>query len=382
MKTRNLFVLFVLFISLQINGSEILIEWARPLKKNLVGSNSREQGGITSLGDDILVVTRSGKMHLFSQKGKLKKTVVFDGDFYFAPAVTDQSEIFVPVSNTLFCLDHNFNIKWSVSGRAPIASEPFVHEGYVFAQFHDNSIYLIERNTGEIKTTYTYYTDDEISFIRLAKPFIMEDKFVFSFSNGMVFHFALRKNTSSGTEELVPWFRIRTSKQQRSLDKRNFYDLLSLIPVGENQLLFSGGEYGGIISEGKSNELKKMRNVQLVVEDNGSITGYGEGGIYLYGDQGIYLLDEEEDSVKNPFFSSNYITNNIKAGDYRIITTTGAGSMAAYNEGFIYLLSGDYSKTLYSIMLPNGVSAKGLFHKGSVYILSDMGVLYKLNISK
>ena len=381
MLTKKIFILFLFIFSLQLYSAPLLIEWARPLKKNLVGENRREQGGISSFGKDILVVTRNGSMHLFSTKGELKRSVKFDGEFYFTPETTEKGEIFVPVSNTLFCLDENFNVKWSISGKAPISSEPFIDDDKVFVQFHDNSIYLVDRSTGEIRTTYTYYTNDEISFIRLAKPFYMEDKIVFSFSNGMVFYFALRKN-SAGTEELVPWFRIRTSKQQRSLDKRNFYDLLSVIPLNETVLLYSGGEYGGIISEGKSTELKKMRNVRLIKEEDGSLSGYGEGGIFLYGPEGSFLLDESGESVATPFVSENYVTNNIKVGNSRVVTTVGAGSMISYNEGFIYLLSEDYSKVLYSVMVPNGVSAKGLLHQGSVYILSDMGVLYKLNISK
>jgi hypothetical protein len=381
MFTKKIFILFLLIFSVQLHSAPLLIEWARPLKKNLIGENRREQGGIASFGENILVVTRNGRMLLVSTKGEIKKSVKFDGEFYFTPETTEKGEIFVPVSNTLFCLDKDFNIKWSISGRAPISSEPFIDGDKVFVQFHDNSIYLVNRSSGEIRTTYTYYTNDEISFIRLAKPFYMEDKIVFSFSNGMVFHFALRKN-SAGTEELVPWFRIRTSKQQRSLDKRNFYDLLSIIPINDSTLLYSGGEYGGIISEGRSEELKKMRNVKLVQEKDGSLSGYGEGGIFLYGKDGEFLLDESGEAVVTPFVSENYITNNIMVGNSRVITTVGAGSMISYNEGFIHLLSEDYSKVLYSVMVPNGISAKGLLHKGSVYILSDMGVLYKLNISK
>ncbi len=271
-------------------------------------------------------------------------------------------------------LDKDFNEVWSISGNAPIASPPLVHEDHVFVQFHDNSIYLLDRKTGAVKTAYTYYAaGEEISFIRLAQPFYVEDKIVFGFSNGMVFYFHHRKNPSTGTEELIPWFQIRTSGPQRSFDKKNFYDLLSIVPV-KDTIVFSGGEYGGIILDGKKNRLENMRNLQLVKEEDNSITGYGEGGIFLFDETGNFL--------SRPFESTNYVTNNINADGYRVVTTTGAGSMIAFNEGFIYLLSNDYSEILYSIMVPNGISAKGIYHQGSIYLLSDMGVLYKLNISK
>ncbi len=83
MMSKAILILTFIIFSFTLDSAELLIEWARPLKKNLVGVNKRELGGISSFGNNILVTTRCGKMHLFSHRGELKKTAVFNGDFYF-----------------------------------------------------------------------------------------------------------------------------------------------------------------------------------------------------------------------------------------------------------------------------------------------------------
>ncbi|HQI05823.1 MAG TPA: hypothetical protein PL195_11250, partial [bacterium] len=129
MQNRSASALFfvVLFLfSSALEAQELMIEWAVPLKKNLVQLNRREQGGVTIFGKDILVSTRSGDLHLFSDKGSIKKTVTFDGEFFLAPIVVDDGNVMVSVSNSVFMLNSSLELVWSVSGKAPVASNPFV----------------------------------------------------------------------------------------------------------------------------------------------------------------------------------------------------------------------------------------------------------------
>ena len=59
----------------------LAIEWAIPLKKNQVQVNRREEAGVTLFGDDLLVATRAGELHLFGKNGGLKMTAVFEGEW-------------------------------------------------------------------------------------------------------------------------------------------------------------------------------------------------------------------------------------------------------------------------------------------------------------
>ncbi|HSW61211.1 MAG TPA: PQQ-binding-like beta-propeller repeat protein [bacterium] len=366
-----LFFIALFLFSSVLEAQELLIEWAVPLKKNLVQLNRREQGGVTIFGKDILVSTRSGDLHLFSDKGTIKKTVSFDGEFFLAPVVADDGNVIVCVSNSIFMLNSSLEFVWSVSGKAPVASTPFVTEEYLMVQFHDNSIYLLDRKTGAIKTAYTSYSDEEVSYMRLPEPLMVDDKYVFGFSSGTIVFFIIRK--TGANEEIVPYFRFKTSKTTRSFEKKDFFDLLSIIPF-KDSVMFSGGEYGGYILEGKIANLENMKNLKLLQEKSGGYTGFGEGGINSFDENGVF--------VSKVFNSLNYISNLMPVGDYAFASTTGEGSIIAYSEGYIYLMSKDYSKVLYSIMIPNGVSSKAAVNDKAVYIISDMGVVYKLKVVK
>lgn len=363
--------LLVFFAGTTISGQELFLEWAVPLKKNLVQLNRREQGGVTAYGKDILVSTRDGNLHLFSEKGKNIKTIQFDGEFYFSPEISANGNVLVCVSNSIFMLDNSLNMIWNVSGKAAVASKPLVTEDSVFVQFHDNSIYVLNKETGAIKTAYTYYSDEEVSFLRLSRPFISEDKIVFGFSSGMIIYFMHRK--SGSVEELVPYFKFKTSSSSKLFDKKEFYDLLTIIPY-KDTILFSGGEYGGSIIDGKVTHLENMKNLHLISEESGGFTGYGEGGIFSFNENGVF----NSKLLK----SANYVSNLVKSDAYAIATTTGEGSILGYSEGYIYLMSSDYSKILHSVMIPNGISSEVAKINNSLYLISDMGVLYKFKVVK
>lgn len=351
-------------------ASELVLEWAQPVKKGLTQLNKREQGGITVFGKDILVATRSGQLHHFSSKGELKKTLIFDGEFFFTPTVLDNGHVLIAVSNSVFMLDASLNLVWSSSGKTPVASKPLVNDNNIFVQFQDNAIYVLNRTDGKIRTSYTYYSEEEVSFLRLSGPFISGDKYVFGFSSGMIVFFMLKDQAAS---EIIPYYKFKTSNRARLLEKKEFFDVLSIISV-KDTILFSGGEYGGIIVEGKVQQLENMRNVQLVKEIDETVTGFGEGGVFKFDSEGKFL--------SKPFTSSNYVSNYLQTGGYAVLSTTGEGSIIGYEEGFIYLFSQDLKKQHHSVMIPNGISSVMAGSDNSVFILSDMGVVYKFNIVK
>ena len=368
---KTVFIIFLIFLFTPLAGEKLVLEWAVPLKKNILTQlNRREQGGITVFGKDLLVTTSTGQMHLFSTKGTIKKTVTFDGEFVHNPQVLDDGNLLVTVSNSIFLLNPELEKIWATSGKAPVASKPLVKDDNIYAQFLDNSVYLLDRASGEIKTAYTYYTDEDISLLRLSAPFFSKDKIVVGFANGMIIYFMHRK---SSTEELVPYYKFKTARSMRLLEKKEFFDIVSIIPY-KDTIVFSNGENGGIIVEGKINKIEKMRNLNLIREKNSTITGYGETGILKFSEDGKF--------IEQPFKSNGFVTNCLDMGDTKFVTTTGAGSLINYNEGSIYLLSEDYKEILFSIMIPNGISASAASVGNSVFIISDMGVVYRFNVIK
>ena len=360
----------------------LAMEWSVPLKKNQVQVNRREEAGVTLFGENLLVATRAGGLHLFGKNGGLKVTAVFEGEFTVAPVAVDETHALVPMSNSVFMMElvtgkkgkkveYGWKVLWSVSGKANVAAQPFIYKDkFVLIQFHDSVIYVVDRETGELKTMYSdYENSEEMSVIRLSQPVVADGKVVFGFSDGTITFFMLR---DEGKTDLIPYYKFKTANVLKKFEKRDFFDVLSFVNI-EDSILFSGGEYGGAIIDGEPVKLENMEDLQLLKH---------EGGFAGFGKRGIFLFDENGKFKKQPFKSMNYVTNLVLGEGFAVAMTSGEGPMLGDTDAFVYLLSPDFAKVHYSMMIPNGVSSNAVCDGGSLYFISDMGVLYKFKVLK
>ncbi|MBP5406441.1 PQQ-binding-like beta-propeller repeat protein [bacterium] len=364
------------------NKPLLAVEWAIPLKKNQVQVNRREEAGVTLFGDSLLVGTRAGELHLFGKNGELKVTAVFEGEFTVAPVAVDETHALVSVSNSVFMLElvtekrkkkteYSWKVLWNIAGKASVAAQPFIYDGkYVLIQFHDSVIYVVDKESGELKTmTSDYENSEEMAVVRLSQPIVVDGKIVFGFSDGTVTFFMLR---DEGKVDLIPYYKFKTANKFRKFEKRDFFDVLSFVNI-EDSLLFSGGEYGGVIIAGQPTKLENMEDLQLFKYQNG-FAGFGK--------RGIFIFDEDGKFKEQPFKSMNYVTNLVWNERFAVATTSGEGPMLGDTDAFIHLLSPDFSKVYYSMMIPNGVSGNMVCEAGNLYFVSDMGVLYKFKVFK
>ena len=364
------------------NKPLLAVEWAIPLKKNQVQVNRREEAGVTLFGDSILVGTRAGELHLFGKNGELKVTAVFEGEFTVAPVAVDETHALVSVSNSVFMLElvtekrkktteYSWKVLWNIAGKASVASQPFIYdEKYVLIQFHDSVIYVVDKESGELKTmTSDYENSEEMAVVRLSQPIVVDEKIVFGFSDGTITFFMLR---DEGKVDLIPYYKFKTANKFRKFEKRDFFDILSFVNI-EDSLLFSGGEYGGVIIAGQPAKLENMEDLQLFKYESG-FAGFGKRGIFTFDENGKFKAQ--------PFKSMNYVTNLVWNKRFAVATTSGEGPRLGDMDAFIHLLSPDFSKVYYSMMIPNGVSGNIVCDGNNLYFVSDMGVLYKFKVLK
>ncbi|MBR4490316.1 PQQ-binding-like beta-propeller repeat protein [bacterium] len=360
----------------------LAIEWAVPLKKNQVQVNRREEAGVTFFGDGLLVAARSGELHFFGKNGELRSTAVFEGECTVAPVAVDETHALVPVSNSVFMLElvtakkgkkteYSWKVLWNITGKATVAAQPFIYEDkFVLIQFHDSAIYVVDKESGELKNMYSdYENSEELAVVRLAPPVVVGGKIVFGFSDGTITFFMLR---DEGKVDLVPYYKFKTANAMKRFEKRDFFDILSFVQI-EDSILFSGGEYGGVIVDGKPVKLENMEDLELMKYENG-FAGFGRRGIFLFDENGKFKAQ--------PFKSMNYVTNLVLGNGFAVVMTSGEGPMLGDTDAFIHLLSSDFTKDHYSMMIPNGVSSNAVCDRNSLYFVSDMGVLYKFKVLK
>lgn len=380
-KKSLLFLIFSIFLCAEAAATPRLgIEWALPLKKSQVQVNRREQAGVAFFGSDILVATRAGELHLFGKNGELKLTAVFDGEFVVAPKAVDETHVLVSMSNYVFMLElaakkvgrrqeYSWNVIWSIAGKATVAAQPFVYKDkFVLIQFHDSVIYVVDKESGELKTMYgDYENSEEISVIHLASPIVLDDKIVFGFSDGTITFFMLR---DEGKVDLIPYYKFKTANSLRKFEKRDFFDVLSFTQI-EDSILFSSAEYGGVIIGGKPSKLGNMEDLQLLKYKEGFV-GFGKKGIFIFNENGEF--------VEQPFKAGNYVMNLVFNDNFAVATISGEGPMLGDSDGFIYLLSPDFKQVYHSIMIPNGISGSMVLERNQLYLISDLGVFYKFKV--
>ncbi len=355
---RVLISLFILLSAGTIFAQTALIEWAVPLKKNKSALSYRETGGVLLFGEKLLVTTRDGRVMAFSKTGKKIRSVRLGREITLPPVAVGE-KIVVAAGNSLFLLDSKLSVIWEVKGKAPVISEPVMWKSDLVAQFSDNSIYLVDMEKGTVKANYVSYIKNEISYARLSSPKVVDDKLAVGFSNGTIVYFIHRINRA-GAEELVPFYRFKTAGFSSYMEKREFYDIFSMLPMSDH-LLFSNGERGGIVLSGKTIEKKGMGNMRLELLSKGEVVGYGEGG--------VVIISESGDILRTALETERFVST-LSRGD--------RFAMAAEQEGNIYIMDRDLKELRFSFSIPDGVSGSIAADGDRFYFISNRGVLYSL----
>lgn len=365
---RNLLIVISLALlwCVPAAAEELLVNWAVPLKKEMASIKKREYAGLLYHDGRIYAALRNGRLVMFDRAGRKRGERRFSGEFIIPPMAAGEG-ILVCESNVLRALNADLTERWQVAGKSPIVAPPLMRPEGIYLQFTENTIYLIDPNTGAIRANYTFYGDNPLSYAMLGRPVVYGDKAAFGFSNGQIIFFLHKKEAATGIEELLPYYKYQTGDASSLFDKKEFYDLFSLLPGAEGMLLFSNGEMGGVVrvTDGSVTKTAEMRNLMLGELSDGSILGYGEGGALLLAKDGTVM--------KRLFKSDSFVSGYIPAGEYAFFTETG-GAVSLYDAQ----LSGKITGT----RIPQGVSSGGVWGDGALYVLSDMGVLYSFGVAK
>jgi len=361
MKKKLLSFVLLILSFYSLSASNLYINWAYPLKTTYSGLSFREMSGVAIFNDKVCVTTRAGGFFVFSKEGKPLFKKKFDGEFLFEPIVIGK-HILLAVSEKAILMDASFNQVWSVAGKTAIASTPYLAKEGVYIQFQDDTIYLINQQNGDILANYSYYNENAMSYVKLASPVLVGEKTVFGFSNGLITYFK-HKAESAKNSQIVPYYKFKTAGRSNFLQKKEFYDVFSLVSM-DDKLFFANGESGGIISGGKIIKKGEMKNKILQIHDKDKILGFGEGGLFLFGKNG-----ETERKILD---IDNFVSSFTQTENFTLVFEM---------EGKLRILDKDMNKTLSVINIPYGVSSKvAVYQKDSFYFLSNRGVLYSASI--
>jgi len=270
-------------------------------------------------------------------------------------------------SGTVRLLAPDLTDRWVLNGKSPLVAPPLLLPEGLYLQFVENTLYLVDPATGAIRANYTFYGDNPISYAVLTAPVPYGEKVAFGFSNGQVILFVHRVERTSGVEEILPYNKYQTGDGRMSfLDKREFFDVFSLLPVAEGMFLFSNGEASGLLRAGDGTVTrfeKHLRNLRFEPFGGDEVVAYGEGG--------AWLLSKDGTVRREVLKSGSFVSDYVPAGGYAFLAETG-GAVTLYDAAL--------SAPLDSVRIPQGVSGRAAWDGDALYLLSDMGVLYSFGV--
>ncbi|HOW50677.1 MAG TPA: PQQ-binding-like beta-propeller repeat protein [bacterium] len=366
MKKSLLLIVLALLWCTPAAADELLLNWAVPLKKEFASIKKREYAGLLYQEGHIYAALRNGRLIVFDRAGRKKGERRFSGEFLIPPVATEGG-IIVCESNIVRSLKPDLTEQWQVTGKSPVVALPLLRPEGLYLQFSENSIYLVDPSDGAIRANYTFYGENPLSYAMLGRPVVYEDKTAFGFSNGQIIFFLHKKEAASGAEELLPYYKYQTGDTRALLDKKEFYDIFSLLLGAEGTLLFSNGETGGVVrvTDGSVTKRAELRNLLLAELADGNVVGYGEGGALLLAKDGTVL--------RRLFASDSFVSGYLPMGDRAVFTETG---------GAVSVWDGQLTEKMAGTIIPQGVSSGAVRGEGAFYVLSDMGVLYSFSVVK
>lgn len=354
---KSYIILSLLLIFSSLSAESLMIEKVITLKENLRKETFPEQGGAALFKDKFLFTTDNGIFIVSDINGKLLLKEKTEGQFIFEPIINDDYYYLISTSYVQK-RDVSNKIVWTLNTKTPVASRPFfTKDKKIFIQLQDNTIYYIDDKNGNVDSNYTYYNENEISYIKLADPIISGDKIVFGFSNGLITYFAVKNN------QLIPFYKFKTAGKSFYYTKKEFYDMFSFIntPAG---LLFSSGENGGLMIKGKVTPIKEISNIRL--KNLGKeILGYGANGIFIFNEKGKLL--------RHPLAIEGFIFN---------VVSNNNNVLATSSKGRLYIIDTEFKKVKGKFNIPEGINGKIASYKDKFAFISNFGNLYIVSVHK
>ncbi len=342
-----------------------VVNWAVPLKKEFSSIKKREFSGVVYHDGVVYAVLRNGRIAAFDRAGRKLKERRFTGQFVVPPMVLKEG-ILVGESQVVRLLAPDLSDRWVLSGKSPLVASPLLRPEGLYLQFVENTVYLVDPESGALRANYTFYGEDPLSYVFLGSPVGVGEKVAIGFSNGQIIFFLHR--VTGGVDELLPYNKYQTGDGQVFIgDKRQFFDIFSLLWDKGDLLFFSNGEKSGIVrtSDGRITLFDKhLKNVRFT-PDSGGVA------FVAYGERGVWLLGNDGHVIREVFPSDSFVTNYVSAGNYVLFTEAG-GDVSLYDEAL--------ERRLAMIRIPQGVSGQVAWDGTSFYLLSDMGVLYSLGV--
>ena len=258
----------------------------------------------------------------------------------------------------IVCLDTlDGEEKWRYATRGPVLETPVLAGDMVFFSNEADQVYALEESTGKFRWQYKGDTPEEYT-LRGHAGVVVDDGLLFTgFANGTMV--ALRTNTGS-----VAWMTSLKGDADRFVD-------VDGTPVVSGDTLFVTSSAGGVYALDKATGLVRWR---LPVANAGALVVDGDHLYVTAAEQGVYALDKAGNVLwRQGTRGGGEPATPLVSGSYLVYALSEAGVFIAdklTGEVHQYFDPGD------------GISATPTLWNESLYLLSNRGILYAMNLRR
>jgi outer membrane protein assembly factor BamB len=277
-----------------------------------------------------------------------------------ARPVVDSGRIYLGTAEgAMMCLETlEGDARWRYGTRGPILHEPVLTGETVFFSNEADQVYALDQRTGKFRWQYKGDTPEKFT-LRGHAGVAVDGELVFAgFANGTVV--ALRASTGS-----VAWMTSLTANEERFVD-------VDTTPVVVGELLFAASSAGGVFGIDKSTGVIRWR---APIKGAGTLTSDGSRIYVVAADEGVHALDLAGNVVwRQGTRGGGEPAQPLVTGNYLIYALSDAG----------VFVSDKRTGRLLQYFDPGlGVSSTPtVAPDDSVYILSNGGMLYALNLHR
>ena len=274
-------------------------------------------------------------------------------------AVVDRGRIYVGTNDgTMVCLDtYDGSERWRYATRGPILQPPVLAGDLVFFSNEADQVYALDQDTGKFRWQHRIETPEEYTIRGHAGVSVSpRDKLVFTgFANGTMV--ALRSTTGS-----VAWLTSLTGEAERFVD-------VDGTPIVSGDTVYVTATSSGLFALDKTTGLVRWR---LPLEGAGGLVVDGDLIYVAAADEGIHAIDREGNIVwRQGTRGGGEPGQPVISGDYLLYTLSDDGLFIADKRTGVlhqYFDPGD------------GVSSEPTLVKDHVYVLSNRGTLFALEL--
>jgi len=314
----------------------------------------------SGVGSDLFLYIGSNRGTFYSLSGKngniLWKTklgstssrpVVHLGRIYVG---TDDGEI--------VCLDtFDGEERWRYTSRGPVLQSPVLADEVVFFSNEADQVYALDLETGKFLWQYRAETPEEFTIRGHAGVAVDDGLVLTGFANGTMV--ALRTTTGS-----VAWMTSLKGDSERFVD-------VDGTPVVQGDTVYVTSSSGGVYALDKTTGLVRWR---LPIENAGALV-VDENTIYVAAaEEGVFALDLDGNIVwRQGTRGGGEPAAPIVTGEYLLYALSDAGLFIAdkrTGEVHQYFDPGD------------GVSSEPTLWRDRLFVLSNGGILYALNLHR